>query len=61
MDLTKDQARFLEIMQSLGYQFNENKKSEGIEVHYSDGTRVVTIEDILNSSSDVQSDPPIDM
>ncbi|MGO2547308.1 MULTISPECIES: hypothetical protein [Mammaliicoccus] len=51
MILNKEQARFLEIMKSLGYEIDKMKKTKGIEVNLFDKPFNITVEDILNTKS----------
>ncbi len=51
MRLNKEQARFLEIMESLGYEIDETKKTKGIEVNLFDEPFNISVEDILNAKS----------
>lgn len=46
MNLTKKQAEFLEIMKSLGYEFDENSENEGIEVQLENNSYCITVNEI---------------
>ncbi|MFL1624547.1 hypothetical protein ACI7L1_11915 [Staphylococcus capitis] len=55
MKLTKKQEQFLAIMNELGYEYDENKNSDGIEVRTKENSFVVTTEEIKQTYSHINS------
>lgn len=55
MNLTKKQEQFLEIMNELGYEYEENNNSNGIEVRTNENSFVVTTEEIKQTCSHINS------
>ena len=54
MNLTKTRA-VLEIMNELGYEYDENKNSDGIEVRTNENSFVVTTEELKQTCSHINS------
>ncbi|WP_192959304.1 MULTISPECIES: hypothetical protein [Staphylococcus] len=53
MNITKKQAEFLEIMKSLGYEFDENSEKEGVEIQLENDSYCISANEIKNNFSPI--------
>lgn len=55
MNLSKDQEQLLAIMNALGYEYDENKNSDGIEIQTKQNNFLITVDEIKQTHSHLNS------